>query len=129
MNKWFNKQKPLTLAFITGITAFLLCLSMSYFLIDNNFGKLEVLTFSTVISLLGFFISWLMLNMIESSIKVFDEISELYFRAKKIKTKADIIIIESDYRTLRKKAQHQGHYYKLNEIYQIIDTKKEYIKL
>jgi len=72
-----------------------------------------------------FFVSWSLFYMGESSANVFDEIESLYFRAKKAKTKGEIIILETDYRLLREKCQHQNHYAKMNEIWQIIDTKKE----
>jgi len=124
MNKWFNKQKPITLGFITGFTCFIICYVMSYFT-ETIIKPITVIKFCSVISILIFFMAWSLFYTAESSWKIFDEISELYFRAKKAKTKEEIITIETDYRLLRKKCQHQNHYYKMNEVWQIIDTKKE----
>lgn len=126
MNKWLNRQKPITLGLITGILCFTTCYILSYFT-QGAFEQIPVLKFCGAIGILMFFMGWALFYMGESSVKVFDEIETLYFRAKKAKTKGELIILESDYRILRKKCQHQNHYYKMNEIWQIISTKKEYL--
>lgn len=126
MNKWLNKQKPITLGFITAVTAFITCYIMSYFT-EVVFEQLTVIKFCGAISLLMFLMSWSLFAMGESSSKIFDEIDLLFISAKKTKTKGELIILESDYRILRKKCQHQNHYAKMNEIWQIIQTKKEFI--
>lgn len=126
MNKWFNKQKPITLGFITGISCFLSCYIMSYFT-EVDFKQVIVIKLCGVIGTLTFFMSWLLFYMGEKSMEVFDEIESLYFHAKKAKTKGELIILESDYRVLRNKCQHQNHYAKMNEIWQILQTKREFL--
>lgn len=126
MNKWFNKQKPTTLAYITALSCFVLTFLMSYFT-ENVFTLEAVFKFSFAVFCFTFFLSWMMFYQGERSGKIFDEIDELQNRAKKIKTKTELIILESDYRLLRKRADNQGHYSRLNFIKGIIDTKKEYL--
>lgn len=126
MNKWLNKQKPITLGFITGSICFITCYIMSYFT-EVGFEQIDVIKFCGTIGVLMFFMSWGLFSIGEKSSKIFDEITELYIRAKKAKTKTEMIILESDYRILRKKCQHQGHYAKMNEIWQIIETKKGFL--
>jgi hypothetical protein len=127
MIKWFNKQKPVTIAFITAITVFVLNLILiEFLLIDLN--TLQFIKFNLAMSSLIFYLSWLMNCQVESSIKVFKEIDLLYFSAKKIKTKEEIIEVEEKYKELRKKCQNQGHYALMKQIYEILETKKEYIK-
>lgn len=124
MIKWFNKQKTITLGFIMGISCGVMVLILNSFMEGVIEWKIT-LKLSGAISILMFFMAWLLFSMGESSSKVFEEIELLYFRAKKAKTKEELIILETDYRLLRKKCQHQNHYYKMNEIWQVIDTKKE----
>ena len=126
MNKWFNKQKPITLGFITAISAFIMCFTMlKYFSISGY--DLALIKASGAICTIMFFLSWMMFSSADSSQKVFKEIESLYFRAKKAKTKEDLTDLENIYIILRKKCQHQNHYYKMNEIWQIITTKKEFL--
>ncbi len=126
MNKWFNKQKPLTLGFITGISCFIIGVIFSYF-IDAPFDLIKSLKFIGIMSTVMFLMAWGSFSMGEKSSIIFDEIESLYFRAKKAKTKTELIVLESDYRVLRKKAQHQGHYTQLNTIIEIIELKKEFL--
>ena len=127
MIKWFNKQKPATIAFITATTIFILILVLSQFaLIDLT--NLQIVKFSGTVSLLIFFISWLMIYQVDSSIKIFKEIDLLYFSAKKAKTREEIVEVEDKHIELRKKCQHQGHYTLMKQIYEILETKKEYLK-
>lgn len=128
MNKWLNKQKPITLGFITAISCGIAVLILTSF-VEEGIEWKSSLKLSGAASILMFFMAWLLFYMGESSMKVFEEIESLYFRAKKVKTKEELMSIGIDYRLLRKKCQHQNHYYKMNEIWQIIETKKEYIEL
>jgi len=126
MIKWFNKQKPVTLAFITALTTSIMILVLSQLaLIDLN--DLEFIKFNLAISFLMFFLSWLMFHQAESSSKVFEEIDILYFSAKKAKTKEELTETENKYKELRKKCQHQGHYALMKTIHVILETKKEYL--
>jgi hypothetical protein len=71
--------------------------------------------------------AWGLFSMGEKSSKVFDEITELYISAKRIKTKSELEAVEDNYTIIRIKCQHQNHYSKMNEIWQIIATKKEFL--
>ena len=82
MIKWMNKQKPLTLGFVTGISSFIVCYVMSYFT-EVDFKQTDVLKFCGSISILVFFVSWLMFYQGERSSRIFKEIDELYYSAKK----------------------------------------------
>lgn len=128
INKWFNKQKPITLGFISAVTGFIICYIMSYFT-EVVFEQIAVIKFCGAISLLMFFMSWLLFSMGEKSSIIFDEINSLFISAKKVKTKEQLETVEDTYKILRRRCQHQNHYSKMNEIWQIIQTKKEYIEL
>ena len=124
--KWFNGQKPITLAFITAITCEVMIITLSYFT-DTVFKLNDVLKFSGAISLLMFFVSWALFYMGERSSFMFEEIDALYWRAKKIKTVDELLEVNSDYIDLRNKAEHSGHYARLNTVKAILETKKEYL--
>lgn len=126
MNKWLNKQKPITLGFITAMLVFILLGVLAQF-VEEVINLEQIIKFNLAVSVLMFFMSWLLFSMGEKSSIIFDEITELYTRAKKAKTKTEMIIVESDYRILRKKCQHQNHYTRMNEIWQIIETKNEFL--
>ena len=126
--KWFNGQKPITLAFITAITCEVMIITLSYFT-DTVFKLNDVLKFSGAISLLMFFVSWALFYMGERSSFMFEEIDALYWRAKKIKTVDELLEVNSDYIDLRNKVEHSGHYAQLNIIKAILETKKEFYEL
>lgn len=125
--KWFNRQKPITLGFITSMSCFIMIITLNNYAI-SDIGIEQVLKFSLAMCSLVFFMSWLIFYQEEKSSNIFKEIDELYYRAKKVKTKGEIIILESDYRILRKKADNQGHYALLNTVKGILETKKEFVK-
>ena len=126
MIKWMNKQKPLTLGFITGISSFIVCYVMSYFT-EVDFKQTDVLKFCGSISILVFFVSWMMFYQGERSSLIFEEIDDLQNRAKKAKTKTELTILIKEYNDLRQKADNQGHYAQLNIIKGILETKKDYL--
>lgn len=126
MNKWFNKQKPITLGFITAV----LCTAMMYFLsylTEAVFDQKTIFKLCGGIGCLMFFMSWGLFSMAKISEKTFDDILDLYISAKKAKTKEQLETVEETYKILRTKCQHQNHYSKMNEIWQIIQTKKEFL--
>ena len=124
--KWINRQKPITLAFITGISCEIMIIILSYFT-DAVFKLNDVLKLSSAMSLLIFFVSWALFYMGERSSFMFEEIDALYWRAKKIKTVDELLEVNSDYIDLRNKAEHSGHYARLNTVKAILETKKEYL--
>ena len=124
--KWINRQKPITLAFITGISCEIMIIILSYFT-DAVFKLNDVLKLSSAMSLLIFFVSWALFYMGERSSFMFEEIDELYYRAKKVKTEVELLKVNSDYIDLRNKAEHSGHYARLNTVKAILETKKEYL--
>lgn len=126
MINWINKQTPFTLSLLTsGIILLFDVLLYQFCLIEVEYTLLLKLVLSSLI--LTFFISYCVFYQAEVSEKIFKEIDELLLRAKKAKTKTELTDIETDYKVIRKKCQHMGHINKINEIKQIINTKKEYI--
>ena len=126
MNKWLNKQKPITLGFITAITCYMSCYMMSCYT-ETEFKQLTVLKFCGSISLLVFFMSWMMFYQGEKSSKIFKEIDELYYSAKKVKTKTELTKVIKEYNNLRERADDQGHYAQLNIVKGVLETKQEYL--
>ena len=126
MNKWLNKQKPITLGFIMAILGSILVYVLSYFT-EPVFEQISVLKMCGAIGCLMFFMSWGLFSMAESSLKVFKEIDDLQNRAKKIKTKTELTELIKEYNDLRQKSYNQGHYSQLNTIKGILETKKEFL--
>ncbi len=126
MIKWFNRQKPITLGFITAITSSIAGLMFLHYVgiigITVNSVKFVGVMFTFVL-----FFSWLLFHQGEKSSDIFKEIDELYYRAKKVKTKTELLEVTSDYIDLRNRADNQGHYAQLNIIKGIVETKKEYL--
>jgi len=63
MNKWFNKQKPITLGFITGISCFILGFTLMMLADENILGYKNNLKISFLLSVLMFFMSWLLFSI------------------------------------------------------------------
>ena len=85
MNKWFNKQKPITLGFITAVTVFIMIILLNFF--TPLFKEVvQLLKFSFTMSLLTFFMFWALFYTAEKSSIIFDEINSLFISAKKVKT-------------------------------------------
>ncbi len=121
-----NKQKPLTLGFITGITCFIVGIILSYF-IDTPLNLVKALKLVGFMSTVMFFVSWTMFYQGERSSLIFEEIDDLQNHAKKVKTKTELTKAIKEYNNLREKADNQGHYAQLNIIKGILETKKEYL--
>ena len=126
MIKWMNKQKPLTLGFITGISCLIIGVVFSYF-IDTPFDLLKALKLVGFLSTVMFFVSWMMFYQGERASRIFKEIDELYYSAKKVKTKTELTKVIKEYNNLREKADNQGHYAQLNIVKGILETKKDYL--
>lgn len=124
--KWFNRQKPITLGFITAITCGIMIIILSYFT-DRVFKLNDILKLSGAMSLLMFFMSWALFYQGERSSKVFEEIDALLIRAKKAKTEKELLEVNNDYIDLRNRAEHSGHYAQLNIVKAILETKREFI--
>lgn len=126
MIKWMNKQKPITLGFVTAVTSFTIGMVFSYYAsLDFNFlYSLKLVGFLSGVS---FFISWAMFYQGERSSKIFKEIDELYYSAKKVKTKTELTKVIREYNNLREKADNQGHYANLNIVKGVLETKQEYL--
>lgn len=126
MIKWMNKQKPITLGFITGVSCFVMGITLSCF-IDVPFDLVKALKLVGFMSIVMFFVSWMMFYQGERSNRIFKEIDELYYSAKKVKTKTELTKIIKEYNNLREKADNQGHYAQLNIVKGILETKQEYL--
>lgn len=123
--RWFNRQKPITLGFITAITCFIIMILLSSFTV-TGLSTEEILKLDLSISTLVFFLSFLMFYQGEKSSIIFKEIDELYYLAKKAKTKTELLKANGDYIDLRNRAEHSGHYAKLNVVKAVLETKKEF---
>jgi len=126
MIKWINKQKPLTLGFITGINCFVIGMLFSYYS-DLQFDLVAYLKLVGFLSTIMFFVSWMMFYQGERSSRIFKEIDELYYSAKKVKTKTELTKAIKEYNNLREKAGNQGHYSQLNIVKGVLETKQEYL--
>jgi hypothetical protein len=126
MIKWMNKQKPLTLGFITGISCLIVGVVFSYF-IDTPFDLINSLKLVGFLSSVMFLVSWAMFYQGERSSRIFKEIDELYYSAKKVKTKTELTKIIKEYNNLRERADNQGHYAQLNIVKGVLETKQEYL--
>jgi hypothetical protein len=121
-----NKQKPLTLGFITGISCLIIGVVFSYF-IDTPFDLINSLKLVGFLSSVMFLVSWAMFYQGERSSRIFKEIDELYYSAKKVKTKTELTKVIKEYNNLREKADNQGHYAQLNIVKGVLETKQEYL--
>mgnify|MGYP003435149025 CR=1 FL=1 len=121
-----NKQKPLTLGFVTGMSCFIIGTILSCF-IDTPFDLVKALKLVGFMSTIVFFLSWLMFYQGERSSRIFKEIDELYYSAKKVKTKAELTKLIKEYNNLRERADNQGHYAQLNIVKGVLETKQEYL--
>lgn len=126
MIKWINKQKPITLGFITGISCFVIGVAFSYFT-DIPFDLIKSLKLVGFLSSVMFLVSWVMFYQGERSSRIFKEIDELYYSAKKVKTKTELTKVIREYNNLREKADNQGHYANLNIVKGVLETKQEYL--
>lgn len=121
-----NKQKPITLGFITAVTSFTIGMVFSYF-IDIPFDLIKSLKLVGFLSSVMFLVSWAMFYQGERSSRIFKEIDELYYSAKKVKTKTELTKVIREYNNLREKADNQGHYANLNIVKGVLETKQEYL--
>jgi sensor histidine kinase YesM len=126
MVKWMNKQKPLTLGFITGISCFIIGVVFSYF-IDTPFDLINSLKLVGFLSSVMFLVSWGMFYQGERASRIFKEIDELYYSAKNVKTKTELTKIIKEYNNLKERADNQGHYAQLNIVKGVLETKQEYL--
>lgn len=121
-----NRQKPLTLGFITGINCFVIGMLFSYYS-DLQFDLVVSLKLIGFLSTIMFFVSWMTFYQGERSSRIFKEIDELYYSAKKVKTRKELTKVIKEYNNLREKADNQGHYANLNIVKGVLETKQEYL--